>query len=285
MKKLLSYAVVSLLVLVLAACGTSNEGGESGTGSNIEEGKLVIGASNVPHSEVLEEAKALLEEKGIELEIKTFTDYILPNQTLRDGDIDANYFQHEPYLKSQIAENDYDFVSAGGVHIEPIGVYSQKYDSLEELPEGAQILMSNSVADHGRILAMLQEKGLITLKEGVETTSATIDDIEDNPKDLQFNTQFDAAFLPQAYLNGDGDAVLINGNYALGAEIDPEEEAIALESGENNPYVNLIVVREEDKDNEQIKALVEVLQSDEIKAFIEEKYKGSVLPAKASDEE
>ncbi|WP_404459357.1 MetQ/NlpA family ABC transporter substrate-binding protein [Sutcliffiella horikoshii] len=277
MKKVLSFAVVSLLVLVLAACG----GGEKG----IEEGKLVIGASNVPHAEILEEAKPLLEEKGIELDIQTYTDYIIPNQALRDKDIDANFFQHEPYLKSQIEENDYEFVSAGGVHIEPIGVYSQEYDSLEELPEGAEILMSNSVADHGRILAMLEEKGLITLKEGVEVTSASVDDIDENPKNLEFNTQFEAAFLPQAYLNGDGDAVLINGNYALGADIDPEKEAIALESGENNPYVNLIVVREEDKDNEQIKALVEVLQSDEIKAFIEEEYKGSVLPAKASDEE
>jgi D-methionine transport system substrate-binding protein len=281
MKKLFSLAVISLLIIVLAACGTN---GDSASGSEIEEGKLVVGASNVPHGEILEEAKALLEEKGIELEIKTFTDYVLPNQTLRDGDIDANYFQHEPYLKTQIAENEYDFVTAGGVHIEPIGVYSKKYDSLEELPEGAQILMSNSVADHGRILAMLEEKGLITIKDGVETTSAAIYDIVDNPKDLQFNTQFEAAFLPQAYLNGDGDAVLINGNYALGAGIDPEKEAIALESGKDNPYVNLIVVRAEDKDNEQIKALVEVLQSDEMKAFIEEKYKGSVLPAKAAGE-
>ncbi|TYS66990.1 MetQ/NlpA family ABC transporter substrate-binding protein [Sutcliffiella horikoshii] len=277
MKRVLSLAVVSLLVLVLAACG----GGEKG----IEEGKLVIGASNVPHAEILEEAKPILEEQGIELDIQTYTDYIIPNQALRDKDIDANFFQHEPYLKSQIAENDYKFVSAGGVHIEPIGVYSQEYDSLEELPEGAEILMSNSVADHGRILAMLEEKGLITLKEGVEITSASVDDIDENPKNLEFNTQFEAAFLPQAYLNGDGDAVLINGNYALGADIDPEKEAIALESGENNPYVNLIVVREEDKDNEQIKALVEVLQSDEIKAFIEKEYKGSVLPAKASDEQ
>lgn len=277
MKKVLSFAVVSLLVLVLAACG----GGDKG----IKEGKLIIGASNVPHAEILEEAKPILEEQGIELDIQTYTDYIIPNQALRDKDIDANFFQHEPYLKSQVEENDYKFVSAGGVHIEPIGVYSQEYDSLEELPEGAEILMSNSVADHGRILAMLEEKGLITLKEGVEVTSASVDDIEENPKNLEFNTQFEAAFLPQAYLNGDGDAVLINGNYALGADIDPEKEAIALESGENNPYVNLIVVREEDKDNEQIKALVEVLQSDEIKAFIEEEYKGSVLPAKASDEE
>ncbi|QFT90485.1 Methionine-binding lipoprotein MetQ precursor [Bacillus sp. THAF10] len=275
MKKVISLFAVSLLILVLAACGN----GEKEGGSKIEEGKLVIGASNVPHAEILEEAKPLLEEKGIELDIQTFTDYVIPNQTLRDGDIDANFFQHEPYLKSQIEENDYDFVSVGGVHIEPIGVYSKKYDSLEDLPEGAEILMSNSVADHGRILSMLEEKGLITLKDGVETTSATIDDIKDNPKKLEFNTQFEAAFLPQAYLNGDGDAVLINGNYALGADINPQEEAIALESEENNPYVNLIVARKEDKDNEQIKALVEVLQSDEIKAFIENKYKGSVIPA------
>ncbi|WP_223701426.1 MetQ/NlpA family ABC transporter substrate-binding protein [Sutcliffiella deserti] len=271
MKKLLSVAVFSLVVLVLAACGSNEKG--------IGEGKLVIGASNVPHAEILEEAALILEEQGIELEIKTFSDYIIPNQALKGKDLDANYFQHQPYLESQIAENDYDFQSAGGVHIEPIGVYSQEFTSLEDLPEGAEILMSNSVADHGRILSMLQEKGLITLKEGVERTTATVDDIEENPKNLQFNTQFEASFLPQAYLNGDGDAVLINGNYALGAEIDPASEAIALESPENNPYVNLVVVRSEDVDNEQIQALVKVLQSEEIATFIEEKYQGTVIPA------
>ncbi|WP_078379088.1 MetQ/NlpA family ABC transporter substrate-binding protein [Sutcliffiella halmapala] len=276
MKKLVSFAVISLLVLVLAACGSSGNGSD---GKGIKEGKLVVGASNVPHAEILEEAAALLKEKGIELEIQRFSDYIIPNQALRDKDLDANYFQHQPYLESQIADNDYDFESAGGVHIEPIGVYSQKYASLEELPEKAEILMSNSIADHGRILSMLQEKGLITLKEGVEPIAATVNDIEENPKDLQFNTQFEAAFLPQAYLNGDGDAVLINGNYALGADIDPAKEAIELESPENNPYVNLVVIRSEDKGNEQIKALVEVLQSEEIRAFIEEKYQGTVIPA------
>jgi D-methionine transport system substrate-binding protein len=280
MKKLLSFAFISLLVLLLAACGSSDEGGNgSGDGKGIKEGKLVVGASNVPHAEILEEAAPLLEEKGIELEIKTFSDYVIPNQALRDKDLDANFFQHEPYLKSQIADNGYEFESAGGVHIEPIGVYSKKHDSLEDLPKGAEILMSNSVADHGRILSMLQEKGLITLKKGVEKTAATVDDIEENPKDLQFNTQFEAAFLPQAYLNGDGDAVLINGNYALGADIDPAKEAIALESPEDNPYVNLVVIRSEDKDNEQIKALVEVLHSEDIKKFIEDKYQGTVIPA------
>ncbi|MGY3714738.1 MetQ/NlpA family ABC transporter substrate-binding protein [Sutcliffiella cohnii] len=280
MKKVLAITLASLFLFVLAACGTgtdSNNG--AGTGSEEETKKLVVGASNVPHAEILEEAKPLLAEKGIELEINVFQDYVLPNQTLRDGDLDANYFQHIPYLTAQIEENGYDFVNAGGIHIEPIGVYSSKYNSLEELPDGAEILLSSSLPDHGRILSLLAEKGLITLKEGVEFTSAQLEDIEENPKNLKFNYNFEASFLPTAYLNGDGDAVLINSNYALGADINPAEEAIALESPENNPYVNVIAARAEDENDERIQALVEVLTSEHIQNFITEKYQGSVIPA------
>ncbi|MDX5475845.1 MAG: MetQ/NlpA family ABC transporter substrate-binding protein [Bacillaceae bacterium] len=271
MKKLISFALVALLAVVLTACG----GGDKG----IQDGKLVVGASNVPHAEILEQIKPVLQEQGIELEIKVFQDYVLPNQTLRDKELDANYFQHIPYLTAQNAEHDYNFVNVGGIHIEPIGVYSTKHTKLEDLPEGAEILVSSAVPDHGRVLSLLQEKGLITLAEGVERTRATIDDIVDNPKGLKFNTNFEAAFLPTAYKNGEGDAILINSNYAIGAGIDPSEEAIALESPENNPYVNVIAVRKEDENNAQIKALVEALQTEEVQNFILEKYKGSVIPA------
>ncbi|MRX72013.1 methionine ABC transporter substrate-binding protein [Bacillus lacus] len=274
MKKLVLSTVLALSTAALAACGGSNGG--SGEG---EDTSIKIGASPVPHAEILEEATSLLEEKGYQLEVVEFTDYILPNKSLDENELDANYFQHEPYLKSQIADNDYNFVSAGGVHIEPIGVYSQRHDSLENLPDGATILMSNSVADHGRMLSMLEEKGLITLNEGVEKREATVDDIAENPKNLQFKTDVEAALLTRAYENDEADAIMINGNYALDADLNPAEDSIALESPENNPYVNLIVVREGDENKDKIKALVEVLQSEEIQSFIEERYQGSVLSA------
>ena len=275
LKKKLSFILVLCFTLILAACGSSEDSG-SGDG---DTKKLTVGASNVPHAEILEKAKPLLEEKGIDLEIEVFTDYVMPNKALADGSIDANYFQHIPYFEQQVEENEYDFANAGGIHIEPIGVYSKKYDNLDDLPEGAEIIMSSSVADHGRILSMLEAEGLITLQEDVNKVKATVDDIEKNPKKLQFKTDIEAPMLTQVYNNDEGDAVLINSNYAIDADLVPAEDAIALESPEDNPYVNIIAVRTEDKDNEAIKTLVEVLKSDEIKDFINEEYKGSVIPA------
>jgi D-methionine transport system substrate-binding protein len=279
MKKWFTLVLTLVLAVVLAACGTSEkDNAEGGNGAGGEETKkLVVGASNVPHAEILEEAKPLLEEKGIELEIVPFQDYVLPNQSLDSGELDANYFQHIPYLNAQIAENGYDFVNAGGIHIEPIGVYSQKYKSLEELPDGAHIIVSNSVADHGRILTMLEQKGLIKLKEGVEKTAATVEDIVENPKNLNFDAEYEAALLPQIYNNGEGDAVLINSNYAIDAGLNPIEDSIAIEESES-PYVNVIAVRSGDETREEIKALVEVLTSEQISEFIIEKYKGAVVP-------
>lgn len=279
MKKFLSLFLSLAVALVLAACGTANED-ESNAGEGEEASEtteLVVGASNVPHAEILEEAKALLEEKGIELKIETFQDYILPNQALESGDLDANYFQHIPYLESQMAEHGYDFANAGGIHIEPMGVYSKKYKSLDELPEGAHIIMSSSVADHGRILTMLEKEGLITLKEGVNNVEATVEDIAENPKNLHFDTEYEASLLPQIYNNNEGDAVLINSNYAIDAGLNPIEDSIAIEDKES-PYVNVIAVRKEDENSEAIKALVEVLHSKEIQDFILEKYKGAVVP-------
>ncbi|MGG7620080.1 MetQ/NlpA family ABC transporter substrate-binding protein [Robertmurraya sp. GLU-23] len=279
MKKFLSLFLSLAVALVLAACGTANDdesnGGEGEEAAETTE--LVVGASNVPHAEILEEAKSLLEEKGIELKIETFQDYILPNQALESGDLDANYFQHIPYLESQMAEHGYDFANAGGIHIEPMGVYSKKYESLDDLPEGAHIIMSSSVADHGRILTMLEKEGLITLKEGVNNVEATVEDIAENPKNLHFDTEYEASLLPQIYNNDEGDAVLINSNYAIDAGLNPIEDSIAIEDKES-PYVNVIAVRKDDENSEAIKALVEVLHSKEIQDFILEKYKGAVVP-------
>jgi D-methionine transport system substrate-binding protein len=276
MKKWLIVLVTLALSAVLAACGASEEKTEGG---KEESKKIVVGASNVPHAEILEEAKPLLEEKGYELEIKTFNDYIVPNKALESKELDANYFQHIPYLESQMADNGYKFEVAGGIHIEPIGVYSKEHTTLEDLPEGAHVIMSSSVADHGRILTMLEKEGLITLKDGVEKVKATIDDIAENPKKLKFDTEYEAALLPQIFNNGEGDAVLINSNYAIDAGLNPLKDSIAIEESDS-PYVNVIAVREGDKDKPAIKALVEVLHSKEIQDFILEKYEGAVVPVK-----
>lgn len=268
MKKFLAGALLSVSALTLAACG-----GEE------ESSKLVVGASNVPHAEILEHAKPLLEEQGIELTIETYQDYVLPNQDLDSGELDANYFQHIPYFESQKEEFGYDFENAGGIHIEPIGLYSKKYGSIEELPEGATILMSNSVADHGRVLAMLEAQGLIKLAEGVDKTAAELTDIVENPKNLEFDANYEAALLVQLYENEEGDAVLINSNYALDAGLNPMEDSIAIEDSES-PYVNIIAVKAGDEDKKEIKALVDVLHSKEIQDFIVEEWGGSVVPVK-----
>jgi D-methionine transport system substrate-binding protein len=277
MKKWISALFAAVLVLALAACGGNNNAANDNKEGKLT--KLVVGASNVPHAEILEKAKPILKEKGIDLKIVTFQDYILPNKALADKEIDANYFQHIPYLEEQKKEYGYDFVNAGGIHIEPIGIYSKKYKSLEELPDGATIIMSNSVADHGRILSMLQEKGLIKLKDGVDKIKATVKDIVENPKHLKFKADVDAGMLPQIYKNGEGDAVVINANYALDAGLDPAKDPIAVESPKNNPYVNIIAVRKGDENRKEIKTLVEVLHSKEIQDFIKKKYHGAVIPA------
>lgn len=264
-------AGTALTALVLAGCGNG------GASEEEESSTLRVGASNVPHAEILEQAQPILEEQGIELEIETYQDYILPNEDLESGEIDANYFQHIPYLESQVADHGYEFENAGSIHIEPIGVYSQDHASLDDLPEGGTILMSNSVADHGRILSMLEAEGLITLAEGVEKTAAEVSDVVENPKDLQFDANYEAALLVQMYESGEGDAVLINSNYAIDAGISPMEDSIALESSDS-PYANIIAVRAGDEENENITALVEVLKSQEIKDFILEEWGGSVVP-------
>ena len=278
MKKILSLFAV-LALAVLAACGANNGGNSEGSGDGGEDSKkIVVGASNIPHAEILEKAQPILKEKGIDLEIKTFQDYILPNKTLANGELDANYFQTIPYMELQMEENDnYDFVNAGGIHIEPIGVYSQDYKSLEDLPDGAQIIMSNSVSDHGRMLSLLEAKGLIKLKDGVKPSDATVEDIAENPKNIEFKTDVEASLLPQIYQQGEGDAVMINTNYAIDAGLNPQEDAIALEDSDS-PYVNVIAVNKGDEDNEAIKTLVDVLHSDEIQNFIKEEYDGAVVP-------
>ena len=276
MKKIFGIATTLLLTAALAACGTgSNSGSSDSSAAEGESTKLVIGASVTPHSEILEQAKPLLAEEGIDLEIKTFDDYVLPNKALENGDIDANYFQHIPYLNKQIADNGYDFVNAGAIHIEPMGLYSKRISDISELEDGATVLTSTSESDWGRILTILQDADLITLKDGVDTETATFDDIAENPKNLEFKHDVDPSLLATAYQNDEADLIAINANFAFGIDLNPAGDSVLLEA-DNSPYVNVIAVRSGDEDSDKIKKLIEVLHSDEIKDFVEKQWQGSV---------
>jgi len=277
MKKILGFATTVLLTAALAACGTgsNSSSSDSTTASSGENTKLVVGASVTPHAEILEQAKPLLAEEGIDLEIQTFDDYILPNKALENGDIDANYFQHIPYLNKQIADNGYDFVNAGAIHIEPMGLYSQRIDDIADLEDGATVITSNSESDWGRILTILQDADLITLKDGVDTETATFDDIAENPKNLEFKHDIDPSLLATAYQNDEADLVAINANFAFGIDLNPVDDSVLLEA-DNSPYVNVIAVRKGDENTDKIKKLVEVLHSDEIKDFVDQEWQGSV---------
>lgn len=259
--------------LLLAACGN---GGNSNEGAG-ENTTIRIGASNTPHAEILEFAAPILEEEGYTLDITTYNDYVVPNVALEEGDLDANYFQHVPFFEAAVAENDYDFVNAGGIHLEPIGLFSQDYATLDELPDGATVLVSSNQPDWGRIIGIFQEAGLVSIDEGTDLTTATFDDITENPKNLQFEYENDPALMPTLYQQGEGDVVAINSNFAVDQGLDPLEDSIALES-ESSPYANIIAVRSEDAENPGILRLIEVLRSQEVQDYILETWNGAVVP-------
>lgn len=252
--------------------------GLTGCGAEPADDKVItVGATSVPHAEILEQAKPLAEADGYDLEIKVFDDYVLPNKALANGDLDANYFQHQPYLDEQIKEFGYDFTSVANVHVEPIRIYSQKYTDPSQIEDGATVLLSNSVSDQARILALFAKEGLITIKDGVDPKFITFDDIASNPHNLQFDADYDPSLLPSIYQNGEGDLVAINTNYALSAGIDPSQAIIS--EGKDSEYPNVVAVRSEDADSDKTKELVKILTSDEVKTFIEDNYYGAVIPA------
>ena len=238
--------------------------------------KLVVGASSTPHAEILEAAKPLLEEKGIELEIVVFDDYVQPNLQLESGDLDANYFQHIPYLESFNADNGTHLVSAGAVHYEPMGIYTNqsKLYTIDTIPDGAVIAVPNDPTNEARALNLLEAQGLIKL-DMAAGQSATVLDISENPKKIDVK-EFEAAAVPR--MLADVDLAVINSNYALQAGVDVVGTAIAVESSEI-AYPNIVAIREGD-DREELKTLVEVLQSDAIVSFIQETYGTSVVPTK-----
>lgn len=268
--------------LLLAACGNdtgTDEAAETG-GENAEneETTLTVGASNVPHAEILEFVQPTLAEEGINLEIEAYNDYVIPNVALNEGDLDANYFQHIPFFEEAVAENDYDFANVGGIHLEPIAGYSQRYDSIEELPENATVLTSNSVTDHGRVISILQEAGLITVEESVDVVNATFEDIAENPLNLQFDYEYDPALMTTLLEQDEGDLIFINANFVVDVDLNPLEDAIIVEDAATSPYQNIVAVRSEDEDNPAVERLVEVLRSEETQDFILETWNGAIIP-------
>lgn len=281
-KKLLQGTALLGVGFLLAACGKDQGKKEAETGGDTdpdttEETTLRIGASNVPHAEILEFVAPTLEEEGITLEIERYNDYVIPNVALDQGDIDANYFQHGPFFEEAVADNDYDFVNVGGIHIEPIAAYSERYDNLKDLPEGARILVSSNAPDYGRVLAILEEAELLTVEEGVDLTTASFDDIAENPLNLQFEYEYDPALMPTLLENDEGDVIFINSNFAVDNDLNPLEDSIAIESS-SSPYSNIIAVRSEDADNAAILRLIEELRSEATQEFILETWDGSVVP-------
>ncbi|MGM0773703.1 MAG: MetQ/NlpA family ABC transporter substrate-binding protein [Pseudomonadota bacterium] len=236
--------------------------------------ELSVAATPVPHAEILEFVKPKLAEQDVELDVKVFTDYVQPNVQVDQKRMDANFFQHQPYLDEFNDGKGTNLVSVTGVHVEPFGAYSSKIDSLEELEDGATVAIPNDPTNGGRALLLLQEAGLITLKDDSKIT-ATPRDIADNPKNLEFK-ELEAATLPR--ILNQVDLALINTNYALEAGLNPTDDALVIEGAES-PYVNILVVHEDRADEEAIRKLADALTSEDVKRFIEENYEGAVVPA------
>lgn len=243
-------------------------------GGAVHAEKLTVGATQVPHAEILEVVKPMLAKEGVDLDIKVFSDYVQPNLQLADKQLDANFFQHKPYLDTFNKDRKTTLVPVALVHVEPFGGYSKKLKSLADLKEGATVAIPNDPSNSGRALLLLQRQGLIDLKDPANIL-ATAADVTVNPKKLKFR-ELDAAMLPRSL--DDVDLALINTNYALEAGLVPTRDALFIE-GADSPYANILVTREDNKDAPGIKKLVDALHSPEVRKFILEKYKGAVVPA------
>ncbi len=278
MKKLLTLALTGILATgVLAGCGASKEDSAASDSENADLKVIKVAASATPHAEILEEAKAFLEEKGYNLEVTVFDDYVQPNEVVESGDFDANYFQHIPYLESFNEEKGTHLVNAGGIHYEPFGIYPGTKDNLEDIAEGDKIAVPNDTTNEARALLLLQDNGVITLKDGVGL-EATVNDIAENPYNVEI-VELEAAQV--ARVVDETAFVVLNGNYALEAGYSVSKDALAYETSDSEAaktYVNVIAVKEGNEESDAVKALIEVLKSDDIKNFINEKYDGAVIP-------
>nr|WP_238420097.1 MetQ/NlpA family ABC transporter substrate-binding protein [Streptomyces taklimakanensis] len=262
----------------MAGCGTDSDPAASG-GSKDADAPLTVAASPTPHADILGFVRDnLAEEAGLKLEIREFTDYVLPNTATENGEVDANYFQHKPYLDDVNAKQGTHLVPVVGVHLEPLGLYSSTLKKASDLGAGDTVAVPNDTTNEGRALKLLDDHGLIELKEGAGQ-DATLADIAD-AKGLKFK-ELEAAALPRSL--EDVDAAVVNGNYAIEADLEPSKDALALEEAEGNPYVNLLVVKEGNEDDPRVRKLAELLTSKEVAEFIEDEYRGSVVAAPDAD--
>ena len=261
--------------ILLTACGGGGQPAGGGDNAAKKDVTLKIGATPVPHAEMLAEIKNDLKDKGITLEVIEFNDYVQPNIALNDKELDANFFQHEPYLNDFVKEHkEMKIKNAAGIHVEPMGIYSHKIKSLSDLPDGAKVSIPNDPTNGGRALLLLEKAGLLKLKDGVKET-ATVQDIAENPKHLAIS-EVEAAQLPRTL--DDVDISVINTNFAMNANLNPMKDALFMED-KTSPYVNIIVVREGDEKRAEIKELISALQNDKMKKFILDKYNGAIVPA------
>lgn len=267
LKKLIALSLIAILGLSLTACGSDKKTEDEG-----KKTKIVVGASPVPHEEILKQAESILKEKGYDLEIKTFDDYVLPNTATEEGSLDANFFQHEPYLKTFNKEKNTHLVAGAKVHIEPMGAYSKKIKDVSKLKDGSTISIPNDGSNGARALKLLESKGLIKL---TDKELPSVLDIKENSKKLKI-IEMEAAQLPNTL--DDVDLSIINTNFAIQANLNPLKDALFIE-GNDSPYANILVTKEGNENTEWFKALEEALNSDKIKKFIEEKYNGSIVPA------
>ena len=274
MKKTFRKFLIAILGAALSASALT------ACGKNVasDDKKISIGVSPVPHAEIVKEVvKPILEKNGYELKIVEFNDYVQPNTSLEEGEIDANYFQTARYLENENKERELHLVSVAEIHLEPMGLYSKKYKSLTEIPDGADIAIPNDGSNESRALALLADNGLIILSETDNLYNLT--NIKDNPHNYSFS-EIEAASLPVTL--EDVDAAVINGNYALAAGYNPSGDSLLLESVSSESikqYFNDLVVKSGNENSNKIKVLKEAMTSDEVKKYIEEKYKGSVIPA------
>ena len=276
MKKLIAAALTGALVL-----GTV---GTTVVFADDDDKTITVAASETPHSEILEQAKPILEKEGYDLEVTVFDDYVQPNEVVESGDFDANYFQHIPYLDSFNEEKGTHLVNAGGIHYEPFGIYPGTKDSLDDLEDGDTIAVPNDTTNEARALLLLQDNGIITLKDGVGL-EATVNDIEKNPHNVEI---VELAAEQVARVADETAYIVLNGNYALQAGYSVAKDALAYEKSDSEAaktYVNVIAVKEGNENSDKIKALVAALKSDEIKDFINEKYDGAVIPFDDSTED
>lgn len=275
MKKLIAAALTGALVL-----GTV---GTSVVFATDDDKTITVAASETPHSEILEAAKPILEEEGYDLEVTVFDDYVQPNEVVESGDFDANYFQHIPYLNSFNEEKGTHLVNAGGIHYEPFGIYPGTKSSLDDIADGDTIAVPNDTTNEARALLLLQDNGIIKLKDGAGL-EATVNDIEENPYNVEI---VELAAEQVARVAEETSYIVLNGNYALQAGYSVSKDALAYETSDSEAaktYVNVIAVKEGNENSDKIKALVDVLKSDEIKDFINEKYDGAVIPFEDSDD-